>query len=279
MPNPAIATRRAALRGAAATAVVPVAGTPIASLAQPAAAPATAPAQNRILFVVSNPAVAASNGMAIGYWLPELAHPWFAFQQRGHAMTFSSPRGGPVVYDEVSAPDGRFGNPLDVVSRGFAATPPLQALLAETRPLASVSVEDHDAIFVVGGLAPPTTFTDDAALHRLFAAFFEAGKVAAALCHGSLVLLRARLSDGRLLAEGRRWTGYTNAEEDVVDRVFATRFQPYRIEDEARRIAGTSFVQGPPYRPFAVADGRLITGQQGSSGMATAELVLKALEG
>lgn len=271
MSQPASLPRRATLAGAAAAALLPAA----ASQAQPAAPPA----QRRILLVVSNPAVAASNGMAIGYWLPELAHPWFAFHGRGHAMTFASPRGGAVVHDEVSAPDGRFGNPLDLVSRGFAAAPPLRALLAETKPLAEMRVEDHDAIFVVGGLAPPTTFTEDERLHRLFAAFYEAGKVAAALCHGSLVLLRTRLSDGRLLAEGRRWTGYTNAEEDVVDRVFGTRFQPYRIEDEARRIAGTQFVQGPPYRPFAVADGRLITGQQGSSGMATAELVIRALEG
>jgi putative intracellular protease/amidase len=271
MSDPVTPTRRASLLGAAAAAIAPAAGA--------AAQTAAVPAQRRVLFVVSNPAVAASNGMAIGYWLPELAHPWFAFQAKGYAMTVASPRGGQVVHDEVSAPDGRFGNPLDVVSRGFAATPQLQAILAETRPLAEMRVEDHDAIFVVGGLAPPTTFTDDERLHRLFAAFYEAGKVAAALCHGSLVLLRTRLSDGRLLAEGRRWTGYTNAEEDVVDRVFGTRFQPYRIEDEARKIADTQFVQGPPYRPFAVADGRLITGQQGSSGMATAELVIKALEG
>ena len=67
-----------------------------------------------------------------------------------------------------------------------------------------------------------------------------------------------------LLAAGRRWTGYTNAEEDVVDRVMGRRFQPFRIEDEAKRLEAGTFAQGPAYRPHAVADGRLITGQQGS---------------
>lgn len=37
-------------------------------------------------------------------------------------------------------------------------------------------------------------------------------------------------------------------------------------------------VAGPAYRPHAVADGMLITGQQGSSGAATAALVIAALE-
>lgn len=236
-------------------------------------------ATRRILFVVSNPATSPANGMAAGYWLPELAHPWYVFNRLGWTMTIASPQGGHAAHDEMSGPEGRFGNPLDVVSRGFAATPGLQALLADTKPLAAMKVADHDAIFVVGGLAPPLTFTSDAHLHRLFAAFYDAGKVTAALCHGSLVLLHARGADGRLLAEGRRWTGYTNAEEDVVDRVMGVRFQPFRIEDEARRIPGTQFAQGPAYRPFAVADGRLITGQQGSSGLATAELVVRALDG
>lgn len=56
------------------------------------------------------------------------------------------------------------------------------------------------------------------------------------------------------------------------------KFQPYRIEDEANKIPGTKYVQGAPYKPFAVTDGRLITSQQGSSGMLTAEHVIKAFE-
>lgn len=233
----------------------------------------------RIVFVVSNQARAASNGMEIGYWLPELAHPYFAFQNRGYAITIASPQGGAIVHDKLSDPDGgRFANPRDLISLGFKTAKPTQEETAATKVLASIRPEDFDAIFVIGGLAPPTTFSNDEGLHQLFAAFYERGKVAAAICHGSLVLLKARLSNGRMLAEGKRWTGYTNAEEDVVDKAMSLRFQPYRIEDEARKLPGTFFVQGEPYRPFAVTDGRLITGQQGSSGMLTAEHVIRALE-
>lgn len=239
----------------------------------------TAPAPPRkIVFVVSNPAVMAPDNAPLGYWLPELAHPAWAFAQLGWALTFASPQGGPVRHDAMSDPDGgRFANPRDYVSWGFKAAPAVTANLLVTRPLSAIRVEDHDAIFVVGGFAPPTTFIGDEALHRLFVAFHEAGKVSAAICHGTCILLRARRPDGTLLAAGRRWTGYTNAEEDVVDRVMGRRFQPFRIEDEAKRLDAGVFTQGPAYRPNAVADGRLITGQQGSSGLATADLVIKAL--
>lgn len=254
--------------GLAATATLP------AARAQAGAAPA-----RRVLFVVSNPVDPGPAGFAVGYWLAELAHPYWLFQQRGYAMTVVSPRGGAVVHDAMSDPEGgRFGPPNDFLSIGFKRSARIAEMLARTAPLGEARVDDHDAIFVVGGLAPMLTFADNEPLHRLFAAFHDQGKVAAALCHGSVVLLKARGADGRLIAEGRRWTGFCNAEEDVVDKTFGKRVQPFRIEDAARAIPGTTFVAGPAYRPFAVRDGRLITGQQGSSGWLTAQHVIEALE-
>ena len=246
--------------------------------AQAAPGPTAAPTPRRVVFVVSNPAVMAPDGAPLGYWLPELAHPVWAFTQRGWESTIASPDGGAVRHDQMSDPDGgRFGNPRDFISWGYKTAPAVAAELVATRPLSSIRMEDFDAIFVVGGFAPPTTFIGNDALLRLFVAFHEAGKVSAAICHGTCILLRAKRPDGTLLAAGRRWTGYTNAEEDVVDRVMGRRFQPFRIEDEATRLGAGTFMAGPAYRPNAVADGRLITGQQGSSGLATAELVIKAL--
>ena len=233
----------------------------------------------RVVFIVSNTDKSPTNGMEVGFWLPELAHPWWAFTQKGYHLTIASPKGGAVTHDKLSDPDGgRFANPADLISLGFKAAKPTRDAVEKTMPLSAIKVEDFDAIFVIGGLAPPLTFTHDAALHELFAAFYDAGKLAVAICHGSLVLLKARLANGKLLAEGKSWTGYCNLEEDVVDQAMGVKFQPYRIEDEAMKIANTKYVKGAPYKPFAVSDGRLITGQQGSSGMLTAELVIKAFE-
>ena len=51
---------------------------------------------------------------------------------------------------------------------------------------------------------------------------------------------------------------------------------PWRIEDEMRRV-GANFVHAGLWRPFAIRDGNLITGQQNFSGAATAELLVQAL--
>ena len=195
-------------------------------------------------------------------------------------MDIASPNGGRVVHDAMSDPEGgRFGPPHDFLSIGFKHSPKVKPLLDSTKKLSDVKVADYDAIFVIGGLGPMVTFTDNAELHKLFASFYEAGKVSATICHGSVILLKTRLSNGKLLAEGKQWTGFCDAEEEIVDKVYNKQVQPFRIETEAKKISNTKFVQGPAYKPFAVRDGLLISGQQGSSGGRTAELVIQALEG
>jgi len=51
---------------------------------------------------------------------------------------------------------------------------------------------------------------------------------------------------------------------------------PFRIEDEAKKI-GANFITGGLFKPFAVRDGRLITGQQQYSGALAAQIVIEAL--
>ena len=121
------------------------------------------------------------------------------------------------------------------------------------------------------------TFRGNEDLQRLVAGFYESGKVAALVCHATCLLLETRLSDGELLVKGRTWTGFADAEEQYADDVVGTRIQPFWIEDEARRLDGTNFVVEQRFRPFAVRDGLLVTGQQQFSGAAAARLVIEAL--
>jgi putative intracellular protease/amidase len=51
---------------------------------------------------------------------------------------------------------------------------------------------------------------------------------------------------------------------------------PWRIEDEMNRI-GANYVQAGLWRPFAIRDGNLVTGQQNFSGAATADLLVETL--
>ena len=228
--------------------------------------------------VVANPTVSPTVGWPIGFWLSELAHPYWEFTKEGHEITVASLNGGPVVPDGFSDPaNAKSSTPGDFVSLGFAHCPKTAAILADTEKLSDIDTFGYDAIFVVGGLSPMITFIDSQPLHDVFATFYETGRVAAAICHGTCILLKARRSDGELVIDGKRWTGFANSEEDAVDAGAGQPVQPFRIEAEAAKVSNTTFVAGPPYQSHAIADGNLITGQQGNSGAATAALVNAAL--
>jgi putative intracellular protease/amidase len=127
------------------------------------------------------------------------------------------------------------------------------------------------------GQAPMYTFIDDERVHGLVRNAYEAGKVTVLVCHATCVLLKTRLSGRGLLVEGKTWTGFANSEEDFADDYVKRRIQPFRIEDEARKLPNTNFIVQGRFKPYAVRDGRLITGQQQYSGAAAARLAIEAL--
>src|SRR5919197_141428 len=121
------------------------------------------------------------------------------------------------------------------------------------------------------------TFFNDERVHAKLASFYESGKVAAVICHATCVLLKARLADGSLLVDGKTWTGFANSEEEFADDYVGRRIQPFWIEDEARKLPDTNFIVNGRFKPHAVRDGNLITGQQQYSGTAAARLLIETL--
>lgn len=237
------------------------------------------PNARKILIVVANPAVSKTSGWPIGFWWAELTHPYWEFLQRGYDIDIVSPQGGDLQADSYSDPEDLNNYSVhDFVSLGFKKSAKYSALLKNTKRIAQVKAEDYDAVLVTGGQSPMYTMIDDVALHKLFVQFYEKGKVAAAVCHGTCILLKTKLSNGKLLVEGRKWTGFANSEEAYADKIVGKRIQPFWIEDEAKKIPNTSFSVGPAFAPYAIADGNLITGQQQNSGAEVARLVIKALE-
>ena len=240
----------------------------------------TAPSASakRILMIVANPAVSPVTGWPIGFWAAELTHPWLEFVKAGYNVALASPAGGAVKVDNYSDPRDASGySANDIISLGVLSQPLMAGLLEKTAALADVKLADFDAVFVCGGQSPMVTFIENAALHRFLAAAYEAGKVVALVCHGTCVLLKVRTSDGKLLVEGRTWTGFANSEEQFAEKAVGRKIQPFWIETEAKKIAGTNFITHNAFEEFAVRDGRLITGQQQNSGGAAARLVVEAL--
>ena len=230
-----------------------------------------------ILLMVANPAVSTTLGGPVGFWASELTHTYYEFTQNGYQVSVASSKGGKVEFDALSDPRHESGYSADdIISMGVIHTPRLMRLLDDTPSIEQATVGDYDAIVVTGGQSPMFTFREDIALHRLLADFYEAEKVTAVLCHGTCALLHVKLTDGSMLIEGKTMTGFCNAEEDFVDKYVGTKVMPFRIEDEAKKL-GANFISGGLFKPFAVRDGRLITGQQQFSGAATARLVIEAL--
>ena len=232
----------------------------------------------RILIVASNPAVSEQTGWPIGFWWGELSHPYWEFTNRGYKVDLASPDGGPLRGDSWSDPRDESGySAEDLISLGFVNSPEKMRMVEQSRPLSDVRVDDHDGVLLVGGQGPMYTFFDDARVHALVAAFYEAGKMTAVICHATCVLLKTRLTDGRLLVDGKTWTGFANAEERYADDFVGRKIQPFWIEDEARRLESTNFIVNAPFKPHAVRDGNLITGQQQYSGAVAARLMIEAL--
>jgi putative intracellular protease/amidase len=235
-------------------------------------------APKRVLMIAANPATSPTTSWPIGFWWAELTHPYWAFSEAGYAIDIVSPKGGDLVADGYSDPEDASGySAHDLVSLGFKKSAAHAALLKGTRSIADVSIDDYDAIFVAGGQSPMVTMIDDAALHGFIAKAYEAGKVVAIVCHGTCVLLKTRLSNGDLLVKGKTWTGFANSEEAFADGFVGQKIQPFWIEDEAKKIEDTNFIVQSMFKPFALRDGNLITGQQQYSGSAAAELVIETL--
>lgn len=233
----------------------------------------------KVLMIASNPSVSKQTGWPIGVWYAELTHPYWVFSEAGYTVDIASLEGGEIKFDGFSDPeDASKYAAFDYVSLGFKKDPAKMALAQNTLKLSTLNPNDYKAIFVCGGQGPMYTFYNNKEIQNFFAAFYATGKPTAAICHGTCILLQTKLPNGKLLVEGKKWTGFASSEEQYADNFVGMKIQPFRIEDEARKLPNTQFVTGAPFSSFAVRDGNLITGQQQNSGAAAAEMVVKALE-
>jgi putative intracellular protease/amidase len=239
----------------------------------------------RIVVVLANPAVSTTTGWPVGFWWSELTHSYFVLTEKGYEVEIYSPNGGACEPDAMSDPRHPSGySSSDLITMGFLSMPTLTRLIERTRKVTDIDTAAFDAIVVAGGQAPMFTFEQATDLHRKFVEFFEAGKIACALCHGVAILKYAKLSDGRPLAKGRTVTGFANVEEDFADNAVwemnllarDKHIMPWRIEDEMKRL-GANYIHAGLWRGFAVRDGNLITGQQNFSGSETANLLAETL--
>lgn len=228
------------------------------------------PTKLDILMILTSSATMGDTPEPTGLWFEELATPYYAFVEAGASVTLASIEGGPAPIDPRSVKT-RGENEANV--ERFLGDEAAFASLRVTVPIETIDVSDYDAVFLPGGHGTMWDLPPSEALATLLAKAWASGKVVAAVCHGPAGLVNVMDETGAPLVEGRRVTGFSDSEEHAVGLAEAV---PFLLEARLRE-RGARYESVANFQPFAIADGRLVTGQNPASSALTAKLTIEAL--
>ncbi|MEU8621751.1 type 1 glutamine amidotransferase domain-containing protein [Streptomyces sp. NPDC048623] len=214
----------------------------------------------KVLFALTSHGRLGDTGRATGFYVPEVAHPAEVFRAAGWDVAFVSVAGGRPPRDGVK--------PGDTVTERFLAEH--EEALSATPAAEALDAADYDAVYFAGGHGTMWDFPGATALARLAAGVYERGGIVAAVCHGPAALVNLTLSDGSHLVAGKQVSSFTDAEEAAVG---LTDVVPFALET-ALTERGAKFTKTENFAEHAVADTRLVTGQNPASAAKVAELVL-----
>jgi putative intracellular protease/amidase len=224
----------------------------------------------KILIVATSHGSMGTGGEPTGVWLEELTTPYYAFVDAGADVTVASIDGGPIPIDPRSLrPQGK--NEASV--ERYLKDPALQTTVKTTARFTADMADGYDAVFLPGGHGTMWDYPRSPELARVVVRFLEEDKPLAAVCHGPAGLVSARFANGEPVVKGRRVAGFTNSEEKAtgLDDVV-----PFLLETRLREL-GAIYLSGPDFKPFAIRDGNLVTGQNPASATEAARLTLEAV--
>jgi len=222
----------------------------------------------KVLFVLTSHDKLGNTGLKTGFWTEELAAPYYALADNGVEITLASPKGGQPPID----PKSEDPSSQTDATRRMDNDELLKEKLKNTHKLSEVSSEDYDGIFYPGGHGPLWDLAEDKVSQQLIINFYTNNKPVAFVCHAPGVLKDVKI-DGEYLVKGKNVTGFTNTEEDAVQ---LTDVVPFLVEDVLKENGGV-YSKSEDWNPYAVVDGKLITGQNPASSEKVAEELLKLI--
>jgi len=224
----------------------------------------------KILMVLTSHDKLGDTGEKTGFWLEELAAPYYAVKDAGVEVVLASPLGGKPPLDPKSDDEG--AQTEDTLR--FKADAEANAALDATLKLSDVSVEQFDAVFYPGGHGPLWDLANDKTSIALIEGFYAAGKPVGLVCHAPGVLKDVKGADGAPLVKDKAVTGFTNSEEEAVG---LTKVVPFLVEDMLVQNGGR-YSKGADWASYVLTDGNLVTGQNPASSREAAETLLKLLK-
>lgn len=227
---------------------------------------ATAPAKaapKKALIVSTSAAKMGEH--ATGAWSEEICGPYYVFKTGGCDVTVCSIDGGDIPIDAGSLSD-QFKTDNDKKMEEEGSGP-----LKGTKKLGDIEYTTFDIVFFAGGHGTCVDFPTDS-VGEVVSKTLAAGKVLAAVCHGPMCLVNAKTEGGDPIVKGKKIACFTDVEEGQVglsDKV------PFLLEAKMKELGATVEV-ADPWSCQAVADGKLVTGQNPQSSVKCAELALAA---
>src|SRR5215510_3698866 len=223
----------------------------------------------QLLMVLTSHDRLGNTGRKTGFWLEELAAPYFVFRDASVNVTLASPKGGQPPLDPKS-------HELDFQTddtRRFERDGSATQALVRTLKLSDIDHADYDSMFFPGGHGPLWDLTNDRDALSLIEDMLAAGKPVALVCHAPGILTNVKAPNGQPIAKGRSVTGFTDSEEAAMQLVDVV---PYLLEDVLKE-QGANFLAAADWGVHVVQDGLLITGQNPGSSERTARTLLDAL--
>lgn len=222
----------------------------------------------KVLFVLTSHDELGNTGLKTGFWTEELAAPYYALSDKGVDIALASPKGGQPPID----PKSEDPSSQTDATRRMDNDKILKEKLKNTHKLSEVKSEDFDAVFYPGGHGPLWDLAEDKVSQELIVDFYTNDKPVAFVCHAPGVLKDVKI-DGEYLVKDKNVTGFTNTEEEAVQ---LTDVVPFLVEDMLKQNGG-SYSKVEDWTPYAVVDGRLITGQNPASSEKVAKELLKLI--
>ena len=191
-------------------------------------------------------------------------------EKAGYTIDYVSPKGGytpidpgSLQPDQMTELDWQYYSNNDFLNK-----------LSTTLSADDVNPKDYDAIYYTGGHGVMWDFPNDEKLQSIASKIHENGGIVSAVCHGSVGLLNIKDAAGHYLIADKKVAGFANTEEIALG---LDKTVPFLTEDELVN-RGANYVKGEDWAEFAVADDRVVTGQNPASGGSVAKEVLQLLK-
>lgn len=226
------------------------------------------PNDKNILFIVSNAHFYGDSKMNTANHFAEIVFPYDKLVKAGYHVDFVSPEGGaiPIGYIQTSDP----------LIKEYLYKKEFMTLLKHTKKPSEVYPAYYQAVYYGGGGAAMFGVPENEAIQKItMTVYEEQAGIIAAVCHGSASLVNLKTKAGKYLVDGKKVNGFPDLFENM-DADYYKTF-PFSIEKMLAKRGGDFQYSKEGWDGFAIADGRLITGQDLSAVGLVAEKMMEQL--